>query len=93
MPVQHPPAGNNVPSTRSRKRPAETQIEDAELALGKLAAATGEKIARHGWSRAINEARGKSNISAAVCRVPHKAARLLEHLRIRGAAVPVATPP
>ena len=39
------------------------------------------------------EARGHSNISAAVRTIKHKAGRLLEHLRVRGASVPTATAP
>ena len=37
--------------------------------------------------------RGQSNAAEAVRAVPRKAARLLEHLRVRGAAVPTSTAP
>jgi hypothetical protein len=41
----------------------------------------------------VMEARGRSHITPAVRALPHRAARLLEHLRVRGAAVPVTSAP
>ena len=41
----------------------------------------------------MRQARGESNISEDVADLPHKASRLLNHLRTRGASVVMATPP
>ena len=79
-------------SPRTRKRRAD-MISAAEIELGKLAQATGEAMKRFGWQQLVTARRGLSNIAADVKHLPHKAARLLEHLRRRGAAVPMATPP
>ena len=79
---------------QTRKRTAEKMsLSEAEIELGKLAQATDRIIAEHGWRRTVEDVRGVSNIARSVRHVPHKAARLLEHLRVRGAAVPTATAP
>ncbi len=41
----------------------------------------------------MNQARGQSNLSDNVRTLPHKSARLLEHLRKRGASVVTSPPP
>jgi hypothetical protein len=48
---------------------------------------------RIGWEAVVNRARGESNIARQVRRLPHKAARLLEHLRRRGAGVTTVAEP
>lgn len=75
-----------------RKRPAD-QITEAEEALGKLAHEMGLAIEVKGWHRLIDELRGQSDVTPTVRSIPHKAGRLLDHLRRRGAAVPMATQP
>ena len=65
----------------------------AEATLGKLAAETALLVHRIGWEAVVQRCRGESNISSGVRRLPHKAARLLEHLRLRGAGIITATPP
>ena len=59
--------------------------------MGKWASATAADIAERGWLTVIEEARGQSNLTTTVQEVHHKAARMLEHLRKRGAAVPTMT--
>lgn len=46
-----------------------------------------------GWRRLVDQIRGKLNITETVRSIPHKAARLLDHLRCRGASVTLATAP
>ncbi len=82
--------GGSSVATRSRKRSAE-QISDAETTLGKLASETAVDIANRGCDTVLQSLRGQSNIAASVRHVPRKAARLREHLRQRGAAVPTVT--
>lgn len=75
-----------------RKRSAE-HITDADATLGKLAHDMGRALELKGWHRLIDELRGQSDVTPTVRSIPHKAGRLLEHLRCRGASVPMATPP
>ncbi|KAI2509092.1 hypothetical protein MHU86_5340 [Fragilaria crotonensis] len=75
----------------TRKRRAD-QISEAEAALGKLAVVTEKLFATHGWVRTVALARGKSDITPTVGQLSHRAARLLTHLKKRGATVPVHTP-
>jgi hypothetical protein len=51
------------------------------------------ELTTSGWRALVTAHQGQSHLSTNVRRLPHKAARLLEHLRIRGASVPTATPP
>lgn len=78
-------------ASTNRKRTAD-QITEAERALGKLASATGKLLMTHGWAYIVTTAQESSNIATTAGRVPHRAARLLGHLRQRGATVPVTTP-
>ena len=59
----------------------------AEETLGKLAAATASTVRQRGWKEFVDRTRGASDLSDGVAALPHKAARLLEHLRRRGAPV------
>ena len=70
-----------------------TAISDAERDLGKLARATALDLRRSGWRNLVEQVRGRSNISPEVEKIPHRAARLLNHLRRRGASVLTATTP
>lgn len=45
------------------------------------------------WTAFVLEAHGRPDLAKTVEHLPHKASRLLEHLRRRGASVPVATAP
>ena len=75
-----------------RKRKAEG-ISEAEEALGKLASATGKTLRRLGWADTVRSMRGGSNITSNVASIPHKAARVVDYLRRRGAPVPTTTGP
>ncbi len=46
-----------------------------------------------GWGTTVEHLRGKSNVSEAVRRIRHKASRLLQHLRRKGASVWTTTVP
>jgi hypothetical protein len=61
--------------------------------LGKCASEEAELIRRFGWEVVVSKARGESNVSRGVRQLPHKAARLLQHLRRRGAGVLTSTAP
>ena len=65
----------------------------AEDTLGKLAAGTACTVRQQGWKKFVQTTRGASNLSDGVSELPHKAARLLEHLRRRGANIITATAP
>ncbi len=79
------------PSDR-RKRNA-SQISQAERTLGKLASSTAVAVEQMGWANFVEKARGKSNLADEVGFLPHKAARLLDHLRKRGASVVTSPAP
>ena len=68
-------------------------MSEAEERLGKLASDYDNLLRRDGWTRTIEHCRGQSNVSDKVETLPHRAARLLQHLRKRGASVTLATPP
>ncbi len=68
-------------------------LSPAEITLGKWAQTMRIRILKHGWQRAVAMARGVSNLTNSVGRLPHRAARLLNHLRQRGASVTMATAP
>lgn len=67
----------------------------AEETLRKYATQAASKLDNVGsWdSFVLSERGGLADISVAVASVPHKAARLMEHLRRRGAGVPLHTGP
>ena len=94
-PTPASPSADATVTTNSatRKRQAEDLMSEAEVELSKLATATGRRIDTNGWRRTIVQARGPSNIARAVRGIPHRSARLLEHLRVRGASVSTRTAP
>ena len=59
----------------------------AEKTLGKWAWRSEERLADLGWEGFVAEARGRSQMSESVGTIPHKAARLLDYLRRKGAGV------
>lgn len=61
--------------------------------MGKLANDYASQVLEHGWASTVRTLRGESNISAAVRHLPHKASRLLAHLRQRGANIFTTTKP
>lgn len=77
---------------KAGKRRAE-EISTAEATLGKFANQMARRVRQCGWEAVVNEVRGESNLAKDVRRLPHKAARLLEHLRRRGAGVVTRTEP
>ena len=46
-----------------------------------------------GWKKIVERLRGESNILGTVQGIKHKAARLMQHLRRRGASVKITTGP
>ncbi|KAI2506960.1 adenylate kinase [Fragilaria crotonensis] len=74
------------------KRRAE-HISEAEETLGKLAMTTAQRVRKYGWEARVRNARGESNLASSVRRLPHRAARLLDHLRKRGASMVSASGP
>ena len=91
--LQAPPWQPAAEQPARPKRPADQISTLAELELGKLARGFCAQVMQHGWERVVQQTRGRSNFSPDVRRLPHKAARLLEHLRRWGASVPTSTPP
>ena len=65
----------------------------AEESIGKLARDNARAVQEFGWERVVAKARGKSNITPGIRQLPHKASRLLQHLRLRGAGVLTTTVP
>ena len=65
----------------------------AERTIGKLALETAAAIQREGWQAYVDRVRGASNMASGVGALPHKAGRLLNHLRKRGAGVTMSTAP
>jgi hypothetical protein len=64
-----------------------------ERTLGKLAKRNGKLYYDRGWNALVRGARGRSNMSETVGKLPHTAARYLDHLRKRGAGVWTTTTP
>ena len=87
-------AGTLVGATkRQRKDRGEQRLTPAEETLSKWAAAARVKLESFGWEALVRSARGVSQLSDGVKGLPHKAGRLLDHLRKRGAAVSMRTAP
>ena len=85
--------GSPVTDTPPRKRTMD-EVSIAEATLGKLAQLNAKAVARVWWNTMVHRARGDSNISEGAVRgLPHKASRLLEQLRRRGAGVLTSTGP
>jgi hypothetical protein len=76
---------------RTDRSPGLTRAEES---LRKYAALMASKLNCVGsWSLFVAGERGLADISETVALLPHKAGRLLEHLRRRGASVPLHTGP
>ena len=94
-----PPWLDGAPADRERITPITTrkrqfdELTDAETNLGKWAMRMAGQVWKHGWRQMLASVRGKSNLNPKVRTLQHKAARLLDHLRLRGAAVPLCTHP
>ncbi|KAI2512410.1 adenylate kinase [Fragilaria crotonensis] len=86
-------AAGGSPEADNQKKRKVDHITEAEAALGKLALELERAMVRKGWHQLVTELRGQSNVTPTVRNIPHRAGRLLEHLRRRGASVPMATPP
>ena len=86
--------GNAAPTVRQDTRKQTVgQISVAEQTLGKLARATADRIRVEGLEQYIVRARGTSNLTDGVRQLPHRAARLLDHLRKRWASVVTSSEP
>ena len=85
-----PPPDSERISTRKR---GWEQVSEVEETLGKLARAVSLRVRSEGWHKVVTSLRGPSNITPEVGAIPHKAARLLSHMRKRGASVMMATAP
>lgn len=68
-------------------------LSAAETILGKLALQTAEAVHALGWPKVVERLRGEPNMSEGVRRIKHKASRLLQHLRRKGASVWITTVP
>jgi hypothetical protein len=68
---------------------SESQSED----LGTYIKRDSRRLERVGFSQLVEEQRQRSDFSSGVRQIPHKAARLLDHLRKRGANVSLKPPP
>ena len=80
--------------SHSKKRKVDKTITEAESTLvGKLASRFARRLRKIGWRRLVSEVRGASNITEGVAQIPHPTARLLHHLRERGASVPLSMAP
>ena len=79
------------PAVANRKRSVAAIDTTAETQLGKLACTFASVARSRGWKQLIRETRGPSNMAETVGSLDHKASRLLQHLRRRGAAVPLLT--
>ena len=78
---------------RWRPAPAIERLTPAEETLSKWATVAAAKLQSVGWEELVRGARGASQLSDGVKRLPQKAGRLLDHLRRKGAAVPMQTAP
>ena len=68
-------------------------LSPAEETLSKWAAEASKKLDSVGWEELVRSARGTSQLSEGVKGLPHKAGRLLDLLRRKGAGVPMQTAP
>lgn len=79
---------------RARGSGDDTRLSRAELTLRKYSTQTGIKLASVGsWELFVASERGPADISESVRFIPHKASRLMDHLRRRGAGAPLRTGP
>ena len=76
---------------RWRPAPVIERLTPAEETLSKWATMAAAKLQSVGWEELVWGARGASQLSDGVRRLPHNAGRLLDHLRRKGAAVPMQT--
>ena len=70
-----------------------TTMTPAERTLGECAQRSAEKLAKLGWEGLVTEVRGRTQMAEGVGTIPHKASRLLNYLRRKGAGVMMHTPP
>jgi hypothetical protein len=83
----------SAPERISTRKRGWEHVSEAENTLGKLAHSIALRVRSRGWHQVVQELRGQSNITETVGSVPHNAARLLSHLRKRGASVLMRTKP
>ena len=92
-----PCAGETDGAERATKRTRVVlppQATQAEQTLRKYAECAALKLGTvANWSAFVCAERGHPDLAETVSLLPHKAARLLDHLRKRGASVPVRTAP
>jgi hypothetical protein len=69
-----------------------TTMTPAEKTLGKCARTSAERLTILSWEGLATEVRGRSQMADGVGAIPHKAARLLDHLRRKGVRVLMQTP-
>ena len=79
--------------SNKRSKQVATELSPAEATLCKWAEEASIELASVGWEELVKRARGTSQLDDGVKWLPHKAGRLLEHLRRKGAAVPMRTAP
>ena len=88
-----PSASSPWVPVQAGKRQKTTTMTPAEKTLGKWARRSAERLATLGWEGLVAEARGRSQMADGVGAISHKAARLLDFLRRKGAGVVMQTPP
>ena len=76
-----------------KRRKIDAALTPAETTLGKWAKEASIVLEEVGWTELVRRARGTSQLTESVKGIPHKAGRLLDHLRQQGAAVPMRTAP
>ena len=84
------------PAKRQRRAPTLPIPERptaAERTLGKWANEAAARLQQVGWQQFIRQERGDPHLAPTVGILNHKAGRLLQHLRRRGASVPLHTAP
>ena len=97
--LQHAPPwfGGDDDTSRGQKKAGVDQtagVARAEDTLRKYAMQAASKLEHLGtWDSFVAMECGRPDIAAGVGSLPHKAARLMEHLRRRGAGVPLHTGP
>ena len=94
--LEAPPwPGNNDGAIRAPKRArVEPSSTRAEQTLRKYARETATKLGMVGdWNLFVRGERGRTDITENIAVLPHPAARLVDHLRRRGASVPLHTSP
>jgi hypothetical protein len=92
----------SIPAPKDPKAPAATAAweqppllisEQQGKELGEYIARDVEMFESQGWEALVRKRRGKSDLASSVATIRHPAGRMLKHLQMRGASVPLTTIP